>query len=92
MKYHYITVKADAPVKGKKTLVYRVVNNKWGDELGQIRWYGPWRAYCFFVGQGRETVWSAGCLRDIQDAMNKIDKQRRIDRGWVQPVSQGETR
>ncbi len=33
--------------------------------LGHIRWYSPWRKYCFFPLGG--TVYAASCLRDIAD-------------------------
>lgn len=48
-----------------KTKVFEVISNSSNAHLGMIKWYGPWRQYCFFpVG---DTVFSAGCLKDIQD-------------------------
>jgi len=36
-----------------------------GGSLGEIRWYAPWRKYCFYPQS--ETVFDKGCLRDIAD-------------------------
>jgi hypothetical protein len=47
-----------------KTVVYSVFSKHDEDRLGTIKWFGPWRQYCFFctdVG-----VFSSTCLRDIE--------------------------
>ena len=44
------------------------------DELGIVKWYGPWRRYCYFP-HGIE-IYSAGCLADIQDFINQLMKER----------------
>jgi len=31
-----------------KTSVWSCRNRKSGDELGIVRWHGPWRRYCYF--------------------------------------------
>ena len=33
--------------------------------LGFVRWYGPWRKYCFMPGFG--TTYDQNCLREIAD-------------------------
>lgn len=33
--------------------------------LGIVKWYGPWRKYCFFPNQANSTVFDAVCLQDI---------------------------
>ncbi len=35
-----------------------------GSSLGEVKWYGSWRQYCFFPES--DTVWNATCLKDIQ--------------------------
>lgn len=48
-----------------KTEVWRMDSGKDGVQLGEIRWFGRWRQYCFFPTS--ETVFSKGCLGDIRD-------------------------
>ena len=51
------------PLKHKRTTHdYRVVNSSSGGELGRVYWYPQWRQY---VLEPWESVWSAGCLKDI---------------------------
>ena len=58
-----------------KTSVYAVFSKSNGKELGRIFWYAPWRQYCFFPVS--ETVWSRGCLQQIQDFINKLMEERK---------------
>ena len=46
-----------------RTLVVDVLSKTDGGSLGQVRWYAPWRHYCFFPIEG--CVWSDRCLKDI---------------------------
>mgnify|MGYP001613370893 CR=1 FL=1 len=39
------------------------VMTKDGTQIGMVKWYGPWRKYCFFPMA--ETVYEQVCLRDI---------------------------
>jgi hypothetical protein len=48
---------------GAKTHRWSIQNNRTGDVLGQVRWNGAWRSYCFYPVP--ETVWSGGCLEDV---------------------------
>lgn len=60
-----------------KTSVYTCRNNASGEGLGQIRWYGPWRQYCFFPTV--QVVFSAGCLADIQHFLGQLAAQRNAE-------------
>lgn len=71
--YEYIIIeKID---EKPKTNVYRVNNKKSNDSLGVIKWFGNWRQYCFFPSFF--TVYSKGCLNDIQDFIQKIMNERK---------------
>lgn len=48
-----------------KTSVWSCRNNRSNNELGEVKWHGPWRQYCYFPTV--QAVYSAGCLRDIKD-------------------------
>ena len=64
----------------RKTKTFRVYNVKTGDFLGMIKWNNGWRQYCFYPDE--ETVWSKGCLEEINDTIKhlmtlRINKQTR---------------
>jgi hypothetical protein len=62
--------------RGINPATYEVVavNNKAsGDLLGYIRWYSPWRQYCFFPHS--DTVYSAGCLNDINNFIHFLGEE-----------------
>jgi hypothetical protein len=46
-----------------KTLLVLVNSARTGDPLGEIKWYGPWRQYCFFPLEN--TIFNNGCLDEI---------------------------
>lgn len=48
---------------GRKTHVWHVVSKHYGDTLGAIKWYGPWRQYILEAEAG--VVWNHTCLLDI---------------------------
>lgn len=60
-----------------KTGVYAVISKSSGKPLGVIRWYVPWRQYVFVPIRVVETVWSSGCLQQLQDFINKLMKERK---------------
>ena len=64
--------KLDFP--NKKTQVWEVISVK-GVFLGDIRWFNSWRQYAFFPGQ--MTVFNKVCLKDIQEFIGRLMKQRK---------------
>jgi hypothetical protein len=59
----YLSIVVLAPEGTKKTGVGLVRSRSTGHELGQIRWFGQWRQYCFWPAP--ETIFNDGCLRHI---------------------------
>jgi hypothetical protein len=57
----------------KKTKIIKVNNRKTGNILGWIKWYSPWRQYCFFPYG--DTVYSMGCLIDITSFVAELLKE-----------------
>jgi hypothetical protein len=47
--------------------------------LGQVRWYGPWRKYCFFPGAAT-TVFEQDCLRHIAEFIESETTKHRKGR------------
>lgn len=58
-----------------KTGVWSVFSKAQGDRLGVVKWFGPWRQYCYFSMD--VAVFSSGCFQDLTkflDALNKAKK------------------
>ncbi len=58
------------------TYVWACRNNKSGFKLGVVKWYSPWRQYCYFPS--RSTVLNRGCMEDIGDFIGKQMLERKI--------------
>jgi hypothetical protein len=43
--------------------------------LGIVKWYSPWRQYCYYPWDN--TLYSAGCLRDIADFLDSVKMERK---------------
>jgi len=42
--------------------------------IGEIRWYAPWRQYCWLID---ELVFSASCLEDLSSFLrNEMNKRK----------------
>jgi hypothetical protein len=61
-------------VTPRKTKIWSVVNDE-GEELGEVRWYGPWRQYCYF--QKPDIIMSAGCLEEITNFLRHQMSERK---------------
>ena len=53
-----------------KTKVFEVRNKQFNSWLGNVKWYAPWRKYCFFAADG--IVFDAVCLENIQDFIKRL--------------------
>jgi hypothetical protein len=53
-----------------KTDVYVVINTKWNQRLGVVKWYASWRQYCFFADA--RTLYHKDCLREIANFIKRI--------------------
>lgn len=49
----------------EKTSVWNCLSRSSGAVLGQVKWYGPWRRYCYFPAC--PAVYSPDCLKDIAE-------------------------
>ena len=67
--YKYFDVFAEPKDLYRKTYRYRICTRRDEDIIGWIEWYGPWRQFCLCAEAN--TVWSAGCLQDVQDFIRK---------------------
>lgn len=60
---------------GGKTKKIIVVSKKHLNILGEIKWYGAWRQYCFYPDG--ETIWNKQCLNDIVYYIKTLMDERR---------------
>lgn len=76
---------ADNP--GRKTGVWIVRSVRSGTTLGVIRWYGPWRQYCFFPTSA--TIFNTDCLVGIADRIQTCNRWQRNIRANRANAAQG---
>lgn len=69
----YVTFEVDHELP--KTAVYAVCSRSSGDGLGWIKWYAPWRQYCFFPHS--ETIWAKNCLIEVNEFIEGLMNERR---------------
>ena len=61
-------------VPNSKTKRFAVLNKTSASVLGYVKWYAPWRRYCFFIDS---SVFDAGCLADIHAFINSLMLERK---------------
>ncbi len=73
--YQYIRF-IQLPTPGRKTPLWSCRSIRFNTvELCRVLWYGEWRQYCYQPCQN--TVYSGGCLKDIQDFIGQLMEGRR---------------
>jgi len=65
----------DQEIPKKKTKVINVININADEVIGMIKWYGPWRQYCFFPEF--DTVWNTTCLIDVNEVIGNLMQDRK---------------
>jgi len=65
----------------KKTLIWECRNNISLDALGSVKWYGPWRQYCFFPNEEAPVVFNGGCLADVTEYLAQVNKAHKVGKG-----------
>jgi hypothetical protein len=76
---------ADVEVKNRKTKIVAVINKHHQEIIGEIRWFGKWRQYCFYPYN--ETVWNIGCLEAIQEAIGDLTRERFAEKDRKEAVT-----
>jgi hypothetical protein len=66
-----------------RTDTWEVWNAAEASHLGQVRWFSPWRKYCFFPAGG--TVFEEVCLRDLAEFVESQTLQHRKGRRAFPP-------
>jgi hypothetical protein len=60
----------DLETKNRKTKHVAVINKHHQEIIGEIKWFGKWRQYCFFPYI--DTVWNRDCLKSIIEVINDL--------------------
>ena len=61
-------------VVGRKTPILHIHSNE-GYYLGDIKWYGAWRKFCFYPTQ--DTVWDEKCLAELLNFLEQYNREWR---------------
>jgi hypothetical protein len=64
--------------KKRKTMQWDCRGWHSDQSLGQVKWYGPWRQYCFFPGA--DTVFNVGCMNDICNFIGQLMADRKKEK------------
>ena len=70
-------VTVESPAQGRlKTYIWTVYGGAGaGARLGQVKWYGPWRRYCFFPEPA--TLFDTSCLDEIRSWLEMATKHHK---------------
>ena len=60
-------------VTNRKTPIYTIFEYSRSNILGEIRWYAPWRKFCFYPD--KETIWDTNCLDEIIQCLDKYNSE-----------------
>ncbi len=71
-------------IGSRKTPIVIVSSRRTGARLGQIKWFGRWRQYCFWPDPG--TIFNTGCMTDIQAKIRELHVERQRDRQVPSPA------
>ncbi len=55
---------------GRKTSIWECRNNRSQATLGLVKWYGPWRQYCYYPTV--QAVYSPGCMDDMAHFIRQL--------------------
>jgi len=58
-----------------KTEIWDIRSKSSGFVLGKIKWYGPWRQYCFYPSPN--SVFNNDCMTDIQKLIKNLQEDHR---------------
>jgi len=67
-------VRLDTP--GRKTPIVEIRSKSSRALLGQIKWYGAWRQFCFWPEP--KTIFNVGCMNDIEAHIAELRAERLV--------------
>lgn len=64
----------DRSIPGRKTKTLFILSKSTGAVLGEIKWFGRWRQYCFFPAA--DTIFNRDCMNSIKDVIDDLMDKR----------------
>lgn len=74
-EYKHISIYETAAKPRTKT--FEISSNHDGTILGNIYWYGAWRAYVFEPMMAYPTIWSEDCLKDLHQFLIDLREEHK---------------
>ena len=74
----YIEFHEDPKAPQRRTSTWTIRAKSDGTRLGRVMFYPNWRQYIFEPGTA--TLWSVGCLRDVEIFLASVNEARRVQR------------
>lgn len=71
----------------RKTDTWEIWSLDEASHIGQIRWYAPWRKYCFFPAS--QSVWEQDCLRFVAEFVEAETVKHRKGKRAFSEVADG---
>jgi len=71
----FINIIEQAP--SEKTKRFLIQSKNGNATLGYIRWYAPWRKYCYYSIAGG--IFDVACMLEIVSFINKLTLERRLE-------------
>ena len=62
------------PDPSRKTELWEIYSKSNDALLGEIKWYGAWRQYCFFP---LNALFNSTCLDDIKKYLDKLNEEHK---------------
>jgi len=79
-EYKHLYFIKQPQLKSRKTETWSITNIHTAEEIGEIKWYAPWRQYCSFISTMNvynEMVFSSGCHIDVADFIKQLMDARK---------------
>lgn len=70
----YFQIEEETIIK-RKTPIYHIISKHSNTEIGQVKWYGAWRKFCFFPEKG--TIWDNKCIKDLLDFICNVNEKKK---------------
>jgi ABC-type uncharacterized transport system ATPase subunit len=74
--YKWIIIRKVRDSKTGKTKIFNIINKKNSYTIGEIKWNGGWKEYCFYPA--KKSFYEETCLRDIAGFLEELKKKKKL--------------
>jgi hypothetical protein len=75
MKTKYKHIEFELVENKPKTGIWLYLSRSHGGALGAVKWYSPWRQYCFFPEPC--SLFNVGCMEDINHFIGQLKEMKK---------------